>query len=307
LTVSKHVLLTLMTLALTVAGPSWGKQAPGPKKPPPGGANGGGGDHNSQEFAKIGFEIAERLSKQKSSIKIDTKLMKSKIAATAVEFTFDDLSLNGVRKDAINYPLELLIRIDQKVWDILSKNAREALVLHEYLGIMEINDVNYVISYKLLNFVAEKLACDVTYSNSESQGANLSAQSEPHLNSARQPPFAQQQLAFGNATALRLVWDLGEVSKIPTFGEVRNVRVVVNSDRLEGNLHLNLMFLSSAGENLAARSRAIHIGLTLTNDFNPPGSINEGAGVTLPFPIPPMSFGINSSDSKYSSVYCRVL
>ncbi len=298
--------LILMFFSATLA---WSQIAVPPdelvKNPTPqqrGGANGGGGDHNSQAFAKIGFDIATRLASQPGSIQIDTKLLQAAVSETEVEFTTEELSLDGVRKEARNYPLRKFIRVNQGAWDVMSHSAREALVLHEYLGIMKIDDTNYVISYKLLNFVAEKLVCEVGYDNGRSRDSRLSARSETIANTYPQPVFSQELVSFRMAKVLRLTWNLAEISKTPAIANVRNLRVLINSDRVPGTVRLNIHLLTADGEPSAARSRMMFLALGM---FNPKG-VDQGASLNTAFPIPPLSLDFSGANSRHGSVYCRV-
>ncbi|HWU42339.1 MAG TPA: hypothetical protein VN132_02840, partial [Bdellovibrio sp.] len=62
------------------------------------------------------------------------------ISATEIEFVQHSLSLNSIRKDAINYASLQKIIVDGLSWKNLSYYQQVALVIHEYLGVMGIND-----------------------------------------------------------------------------------------------------------------------------------------------------------------------
>ena len=54
--------------------------------------------------------------------------------------------LNGSEVGAINYPDQTLITVNQSFWQTANPNQRMGLVIHEYLGIMRLNDANYRLS-----------------------------------------------------------------------------------------------------------------------------------------------------------------
>ncbi|HWU43148.1 MAG TPA: hypothetical protein VN132_06910, partial [Bdellovibrio sp.] len=96
----------------------------------------------------------EQLKKFPSLVeKIDLEAFRDFILTTEVVFTHDDLLLNGSRKEAINYPLKRQIYINIGDWDQLLRepNLRAALVLHEFLGLMTIDDAGYELSSTILN------------------------------------------------------------------------------------------------------------------------------------------------------------
>lgn len=75
------------------------------------------------------------------------KKLSEKIRSALVESTDDQLFLDGVRKDAINYPDIEKIIFNRKGWaTAANERTRMLFVLHEYLGLLRINDSRYSVS-----------------------------------------------------------------------------------------------------------------------------------------------------------------
>jgi hypothetical protein len=111
---------------------------------------GNGGDRRAIEFVDIGTTVLDTLAK--SPIQgINVDLLNQALFNTIVESTDEALSLNGVPKDAINYPYEKRIIFNRLAWDRQSNYLlRATFALHEYLGIMRVDDVNYQVTRSLL-------------------------------------------------------------------------------------------------------------------------------------------------------------
>lgn len=128
-----------------------------------GGIHGGGGDATSMEFKSFGTEIVNRLMAQnigafdlniayiKSTYNIKTMELKNTIEKVRVETTTSPLFLDGVRKDAINYPAESRVVLDINRWNQLSEALKRQLAIHELLGIMGVDDKDYSASFALIN------------------------------------------------------------------------------------------------------------------------------------------------------------
>lgn len=125
-----------------------------------GGLDGGGGGHLAQEFFKVANSVLNEL-KIKNSQKIDVEALEMAIKTVEVEFVSEELLLNGIRKDAINYPEKFLIKYNIQAWNnIQSTAAKCAMVLHELLGIMKVKDSGYHISYYILGATDLKVVVD---------------------------------------------------------------------------------------------------------------------------------------------------
>lgn len=136
----KYTLSLFITLFISVSG--WA----GPR------LVGGGGDNYSLLFVGTASDILHYLEQTPElSSEINIAAFKKAVETTTVESTDKQLLLNGVPKDAINYPAEKRIIFNYKNWNAIDLENRPALVLHEYLGIMGVSDVGYKISKKILD------------------------------------------------------------------------------------------------------------------------------------------------------------
>lgn len=110
---------------------------------------GGGGDVYALQFIAIADKILTHL--QNSPIKeIQIEDLKNAIETTIVESTNRKLLLKGIPKDAINYPESKRIIFNQTRWRQIADEDKPALVLHEYLGILGIEDASYRFSKEIL-------------------------------------------------------------------------------------------------------------------------------------------------------------
>lgn len=120
-----------------------------------GAGSGGGGDAYSQEFAKIGLDLETWVASQRNNSDFPSRItpekFKAAVETTRVESTDDELTLNNVPKDAINYPDEGRIIFNRGRWSKLQTyREKAALVFHEYLGIMRVDDKSYQMSSWIL-------------------------------------------------------------------------------------------------------------------------------------------------------------
>jgi len=107
---------------------------------------GNGGDRRAIEFV----DIATTLSTQTLQ-GVDAQAFLQTIKATTVESTDEALSLNSIPKDAINNPSTKKILFNRGAWDRQENYLSKAIfVLHEYLGVMNIDDSRYQISTNLV-------------------------------------------------------------------------------------------------------------------------------------------------------------
>lgn len=119
---------------------------------------GNGGDGLAAEFiltAKDAFRILQNKPEVTQFLSLDKLSMA--IANTKVSSTKEPLILNGVEVDAINYPDQQLIKINRLRWmDLRDSNrtlTRFNLVIHEYLGMIGINDHQYSISQSIVKLM----------------------------------------------------------------------------------------------------------------------------------------------------------
>lgn len=110
---------------------------------------GGGGDVHALQFIAIADKIVIHF--QNSPMKeIQIERLKKAIETTIVESTYENLVLNGVPKDAINYPESKRIIFNRIRWNQIADEDKPALVLHEYLGILKIEGASYNFSKNVL-------------------------------------------------------------------------------------------------------------------------------------------------------------
>lgn len=124
--------------------------------------SGNAGDPYAAEFIMTGKDLAARLKLAPASElkKLDLARLNETIGATTVRtdetLTFKD----GHEVGAINYPDTLMIKLSRTVWRTFrpstQTNARFTFVLHEYLGIMKIDDKNYKVSSPLIALIDAK-------------------------------------------------------------------------------------------------------------------------------------------------------
>jgi hypothetical protein len=123
------------------------------------GPSGGGGDiaGNGGEATVLEFKAASRTAlaiahaSPEISEKVDLKQLEASVNEAVVQSVDQKLFVQGVEKDAVNYPSTRKIFVNRARWRLLDDSTRLALVLHEHLGLLSINDRDYEISYLLLD------------------------------------------------------------------------------------------------------------------------------------------------------------
>lgn len=127
-----------------------------------GGLDGGGGATRAQEFAKIASDLVDRIEKEPTLHgKFDLAAFRDFVTTTEVAFVPWSLFLNGVPKDAINYPSLRKIEINISAWDEMKNvNRKAGLILHEFYGLLRIDDTGYLRSIKILSPIKIVLAQD---------------------------------------------------------------------------------------------------------------------------------------------------
>lgn len=109
---------------------------------------GNGGDAFAIEFEMTARDLAQRLYKNPQDV-VDVDKFSGAISTSEVH-SEDHLFLNGAEVDAINYPAQRKIQLSRTRWnqirDAEGTRTRLTLVLHEYLGIMNIDDTQYRVS-----------------------------------------------------------------------------------------------------------------------------------------------------------------
>lgn len=119
---------------------------------------GNGGDSIASEFI-LTAKDALRILKGKSEVKkyLDVDKFEIAILNTKISSTDDSLILNDIEVDAINYPEQKRIKINRSRWLDLRSSSRTVsrfnLVMHEYLGIMKIEDNQYSLSQLIVGIM----------------------------------------------------------------------------------------------------------------------------------------------------------
>jgi len=118
-----------------------------------GAVSGGGGDQYALSFVETAHSVLTWLQSNPNPY-VSPSAFAEAIKTTEVVSVDRALSLAGLNKDAINYPSLKKIELSRPGWDRLeSANVRNALVFHEYLGIMGVDDSRYQISGDILRQV----------------------------------------------------------------------------------------------------------------------------------------------------------
>lgn len=112
----------------------------------------GGGDAESLKFSMIANRAAMIIRDNQTQFpEIKYEVFIDAIKRIKIKITNEDLMVNGEKKDAINYPAESLIKVNRFAFRSLTSNSmlQIALVVHEYLGILAVDDSNYFISSRI--------------------------------------------------------------------------------------------------------------------------------------------------------------
>jgi hypothetical protein len=233
--------------------------------------SGGGGDHDGQAFTAIGRLVKDQLVEQKGSVKIDTEEFEKALQVVEVEFVNEPLFLNDVKKDAINYPKTNKIRVYKSAWDEMSLNAKRALVLHEYLGIMEIEDSTYGLSYKLLNLKPEKFQCTVMMSNNNSRDrAQLSTRVDSTYDGglkydSEAVKLSRERLVLGDEIVV-VIWNLEKENKTNPWDGARFTTIYIESSKLPGTLQFSMNFESKDGKYKSSERESVNVSFLYTKE-----------------------------------------
>jgi hypothetical protein len=110
-------------------------------------SGGGGGDGVAAEFMSIAHEVLEAVGGTViSKTNINTDKLITSLEGVTVSSTTDDLVVDGVEKDAENWPDRNLIEINRPRWSGLSSKDRQRLVVHEIVSVNGYDDQDYSIS-----------------------------------------------------------------------------------------------------------------------------------------------------------------
>ncbi len=120
---------------------------------------GNAGDAYLAEFLFSGRDILQRLEiLAASGLPVMTVLEIAKIRAvmqTTVVVSEERVYVNGMERDAVNYPERKLIKVSRTRWKSLRQSeetkARLTLVLHEFLWMSGVDDTNFQKSGQVIN------------------------------------------------------------------------------------------------------------------------------------------------------------
>lgn len=115
-----------------------------------GNETGNGGDTFALEFIRTA-EWLSALMKYNGIQAVYLDELKKAVARAKVESTDKPLKVNGVPKDAINYPTRNAILFNRKRWQEMGEGDRAVLVLHEYLSLVGVESANYEFSRRILD------------------------------------------------------------------------------------------------------------------------------------------------------------
>lgn len=117
--------------------------------------SGNAGDAVGAEFLYSARDLLQRfeLLEAKGEKTFDLGKLRRAIETTVV-VSEERVFLNGMERDAVNYPEQKLIKVNRTRWKELRQpvetKARLTLVLHEFLWILKVDDTNYSVSAPLI-------------------------------------------------------------------------------------------------------------------------------------------------------------
>lgn len=120
-----------------------------------GGMDGGGGDSYAIQFMSYGNQIARYLELRptQSNVSLSSTQLRQVVAQTQIQSIEGPLELDGNSVDAINFPDKRKILLRRQSWDLMNLLQKRTLVLHEYLGILRIDDARYQVSSGIVSTV----------------------------------------------------------------------------------------------------------------------------------------------------------
>ncbi len=140
--ISNKILITLMTILVSAPGFA-------------GFDSGNAGDAFSAEFLFSGRDILQRLELIAANGKplMETANLRKAMETTVVA-SEERVYLDGIERDAVNYPSKKLIKISRTRWKDLRQaaetSARLTLVLHEFLWMSGVDDTNFVQTQRII-------------------------------------------------------------------------------------------------------------------------------------------------------------
>jgi|GEM_PF-5180792 len=208
------------------------------------GDKGNGGDHYAIEFVDLAHQISGWICAGYDNTlgqQVGCKRFADAVDTTTVESTNDELEVGTAVKDALNFPLQEKIMFNRKAWDEMGIGFRRAqLVLHEYLGILQIDDSDYQLSNWISGMdlnailcVDGKLAISISIGE-EGRGVDLSSEyngdgisghsdmsSDGFLKLIQRPPYVLNFKNSQNGGPVSVIVSPNEVG-MPLKAEITN-------------------------------------------------------------------------------------
>jgi hypothetical protein len=113
----------------------------------------GGGSGAAAEFADLGYNAAKAIVNL-PGFPVSGDQLQAAVASTHVEFVDHSLrDPQGLEVDALNFPSKSLVQVNLGRWQgmLFSAVSKYQLAVHEYLGILKIDDSGYKVSQLVLS------------------------------------------------------------------------------------------------------------------------------------------------------------
>lgn len=122
------------------------------------------GGARALRFARLGEEIAFFLKTAPNLSSVPAREFEQAVQLTWVESVEGDLFKGGIPKDAINTHIAGrpggLIRFRKQAWDLKLGISRLQFVAHEYLGMIDIPDLNYQLSGEIATLMSSRFSAE---------------------------------------------------------------------------------------------------------------------------------------------------
>lgn len=127
---------------------------------------GGGGNMDVAAFYQTAESALQALIPYSPALiagqSIDFSKLLSTLKTTTVHATTQNLTLNGAKVDAINYPDAGEINFNQVRWESMTSGQKVQLVIHEMIGVSRLIDQNYQVSSAAIQMLGLSSSYDAT-------------------------------------------------------------------------------------------------------------------------------------------------
>jgi hypothetical protein len=274
-----------------------------------------GGDPRAQRFVSAARKAAEVVRKGAGNFSIDATALDRAIESTSVEMVQEELRLGKVKKSCLNTvsAAERNIRCTSGDIDALPDAPLGAFALHEYLGILGIEDGTYQLSYKLLGLKPEKFTCRVSFTEkwgdvSGTGGGRLTAEINETYDGGRSKRADALVITHEPNLGddyLRFTWDLNPVGQSWAWEGSRPTKVIIRNSRLADPVQLDVSFGTVNGRYDSTDRNSVELGLL----FLKKNGRRDGEGITtIPFPAPSYDLHVSTPGIKRAaSVWCQAI